>query len=97
MIWLQDKERRDHQLHPEDLDAGAHPGAAYPFPDGWVPFEASLTQIKVCKLNFDAQHASPAKIPMFKDLVRVSNCRGENSMTIPMADLPAAPLALVNQ
>ena len=58
----------------------------------WTP--VSITsfshdpQFQLCKLNFEAYtEEGPHKLPMFKDLVSASKCKGKNSKTMRMSEI----------
>jgi len=53
--------------------------------DGWIPIslDNDFGGATMCRLNFAAHAANPAKVPMFKDLVRVSDCSGRNTKHVP--------------
>ena len=58
--------------------------------DGWIPInlDNDFGGATLCRLNFAAHAANPAKVPMFKDLVRVSDCGGAgNSKHVPWSML----------
>ncbi|EGD76785.1 hypothetical protein PTSG_08136 [Salpingoeca rosetta] len=60
-------------------------------PDGYFPIsvgrcQGMKTKVELCRLNIEAYTAEPYKYPMFKDLLRVSNCKG-NTMTVTLNDL----------
>eukprot|EP00039_Didymoeca_costata_P016186 m.286608 g.286608 ORF g.286608 m.286608 type:complete len:716 (-) comp16352_c1_seq28:177-2324(-) len=58
-------------------------------PDGFVPitFDATTGKAVLCKLNFDEHHMHPSETPMFKDLIKKSDCKGSNTMVADIDEL----------
>ena len=51
-------------------------------PSHWTPINVGSGPdpvVQLCKLDYDSYWRAPHKLPMFKDLVGASGCRGSNS------------------
>lgn len=67
-------------------------------PSHWTPIDvdfASDPRVTLCKLDYDTYWRNPNKLPMFRDLVAASNCRGKNvkkeKLSVLKAEMEADP------
>eukprot|EP00038_Savillea_parva_P014269 m.10489 g.10489 ORF g.10489 m.10489 type:complete len:817 (+) comp2751_c0_seq1:94-2544(+) len=101
---LDDVKRRDVEAEP-DMHLQAHDGDKRPLrlneggiPDGYFPIDIDTHSedplVKFCRLDMQKYSDNPSATPMFKDLLRLSQCSGDHVLTKRVSDINAIDVVI---